>query len=158
MEGIAISVILLAPILSKLGVSFVFAEDIVFRLALVLLVIYAVRQNSFSGILTMLAAFSLLTERNHELLTGLPFQKPIWPASPNSSPFTPPFLTPETETVHYDVPHTETEGVTVSEVHGEHTTEKEYEDSSDLSDNIPRLSEAPSSEDAPLFYQSKGLA
>ncbi len=154
MEGIAISVIVLAPILSKLGVSFVFAEDIVFRLALVLAVLFAIRQNSFSGILTMLAAFSLLIERNHELLTGLPLQKPIWPASPNSSPFTPPFLTPETETVHYDT-HTETHGVTVSDNEGKET---EYDSASDLSDNIPRLSEAPSSEDAPSFYQSKGLA
>ncbi len=155
MEGIAISVILLAPILSKLGVSFVFAEDIVFRLALVLAVLYAIRQNSFSGILTMLAALSLLIERNHELLTGLPLQKPIWPSNPNSHPFTPPFLTPETESVHYDTPHTETQGVTVSDNEGKET---EYNSASDLSDNIPRLSEAPSSEDAPLFYESKGLA
>ena len=132
----AVAVILGAPILSSYGVTFRFVENILVRIVLIALIVAAVRKDHLLGLLTFLAVFSLFLERNHNLVLGLPDQRPsLHPKKEAPSPFleTPLATTvappPATRVSHADV-----------------------EQHDVLHDNIPKLAPSPKSRDAPDFF------
>ena len=146
----SVAIIVGAPILSSMDVSFGFVEHIAMRLGLLLALIYSVHQGHMPGLLAFLAVFSLLIERNHEVLTSFPYQAPeasgggVLGMAPTSiftgvSKETPP-MKPDNSKVAYDSPENQ-----------------EKADASDLHDNIPKLAEGPRAADGPAFYTSKGL-
>ena len=143
--------ILITPFLSTYG----FVDNTLFRLFLVLFVVYAIRLGHISGLLAFLAAYSLLIERNHELLTLFPNQRPLplpLPLASGGSPKQAPPLTGVHHEISFDTPHT-------SENHDMELQgpNKQYEKAEDLHDNIPRIDEAPRTDAAPEFYKEKGL-
>jgi hypothetical protein len=155
-NGIAVASILAIPFLAARGVSFDFMGNILFRLMAVGVVLYAIRLGPMAGILAMLAAVSLFIERNHQLLTTLPNQKPMWPTDRNLSltPVAPMLPVPETHSYN----PTEEHGYTVEEHHGEQVKRDEYEATDDLGDSNPRLDEVPQGESAGSFYTQRSLA
>jgi hypothetical protein len=147
--GGSVLTILGAPILATKGFSFSFVENIFVRLALVVLVAYAIRQGPMPGLLTLLAVLTLLIEQNHLLLTSLPYQQAEIPM-PKDTSFT--IAAPDSvdiETLHYNHP-IEDKGLTAF-------GDKEYEIASDLQDNIPDLPVPPQGEASAKFFESKGL-
>jgi hypothetical protein len=108
--------------------------------------LYAVSKGPMSALLGFLAVFTLLLERNQEIITKFPYQAP---GNLSSRPLLSGSLIDEsalqplqpTNTVKvYDVP-----------------ANKEKADATDLLDNNPRLAEGPRSKDAVSFYTSKGI-
>jgi hypothetical protein len=107
-----------------------------------------------SGLLAFLAVFTLLLERNQEIITKFPYQAPGRLTSgallsPNAAAVSvgslihesavPP-LQPTNTVKVYDSP-----------------TNKEKADATDLHDNNPRLAEGPKAKDAVSFYTNKGI-
>ncbi len=146
--GGSVVVILGAPILATKGFSFSFVENILVRLALVVLVGYAVRLGPMPGLFTLLAVLTLLIEQNHLLLTSLPYQQPEL-AMPRDTSFT--IATPDsptTETLHFNHP-IDDKGLSVGD--------KEFELATDLQDNIPDIPVPPQGEASAKFFEDKGL-
>ena len=149
---VSILTILGAPQLSSVGVGYGFVEHIATRLFLIGAVVYAIRQGPMSGLLALLAAFTLLIERNHEILTKFPGQQPRWPTTGYGLPIQAPSLIPEKESQFYEP--VEEHGKEVVETHGETTTTKEYETTEDIHDNNPRVETVPGSYDEkPGFFE-----
>lgn len=131
----AVAVILGAPILSSYGVTFRFVENILVRIVLIAVIVVAVRKDHLLGLLTFLAVFSLFLERNHNLVLGLPDQRPsLHPQKEAPSPF---LETPPATTV---APLATTVAPADVEQHDV------------LHDNIPNLAPSPKSRDAPDFF------
>jgi hypothetical protein len=151
-NGIAVASILAIPFVAARGVSFDFMGNMLFRLMAVGFVLYAIRLGPMAGILAMLAVMSLFIERNHQLLTTLPNQKPMWPSDRNLSLTPIPPMLPVSETHGYHP--TEERSHSVEESH-----EKvgEYEATDDLGDSNPRLDEVPQGEAAGSFYTQRSL-
>jgi hypothetical protein len=124
--GVSIAIILGAPILSNYGVRFGFIENIVVRIFLIGALIFIIRQDVFLGLISFLAVFTLLLERNHALALDLPNQRnnSIVDMYKASSPV---MALPVVETP-----------VTFEEIQ----------------DNIPRLAPAPTSAGAVAFFKS----
>ena len=125
--GVSIAIILGAPILSNYGVRFGFIENIVVRIFLIGALIFIIRQDVFLGLISFLAVFTLLLERNHALALDLPNQRnnsivDMYKAS------IPVMALPVVETP-----------VTFEE---------------EIQDNIPRLAPAPTSAGAVAFFKS----
>ena len=154
---VSVGIILGAPLLHNQGNSFMWVGNGLVRMALILYVVYATRQGALPGLLSFLAAFTLLVERNHEVLVSLPYQKPRWPKNSFGPPVQAPPLVGETETAHYEPPHYEHEAKEIAETQGETTITKEFESADDIQDNNPRLSGPPSNQDAPSFFSQKGV-
>ena len=149
---VSILTILGAPHLSSIGVGYSFVGNIATRLVLLIAVVYAIRQGPMSGLLAFLAAFTLLIERNHEVLTKFPDQRPRWPTAPYGLPIQAPALIPERET--YTFEPVEDQSKDVVETHGETTAVKEYEATEDIKDSNPRVPTAPNSYDEkPEFFE-----
>jgi hypothetical protein len=149
---VSILTILGAPHLSSIGLGYSFVSHIATRFLLIAGVLYAIRQSALSGLLAFLAAFTLLTERNHEVLTSFPGQRPRWPTAPYGLPIKAPPLIPEKETHLFEANHEE--GKEVVETHGETTTTKEYEATEDIQDSNPRVESVPGSYDEkPGFFE-----
>ena len=149
---ISILTILGAPHLSSLGVGYSFVGHIATRLLLLIFVVYAIRQGAMSGLLAFLAAFTLLIERNHEVLTRFPDQRPRWPTAPYGLPIQAPSLVAETDTQLYEPADEQSKDVV--ETHGETTTTKEFETAEDIQDSNPRVPTAPTSYDEkPAFFE-----
>lgn len=134
---ISIFIILGIPFLPTLGLSYRFVDHPLTRLLLIAFVIYAIRQGAMSGLLAFLAVFTLLIERNHEVLTTLPDQIPRAPTAPYGLPIQSPGLVPEGEMIVYEP--SDEQGKDVVETHGETTTMKEYESADDIQDSNPRV-------------------
>jgi len=154
-NGIAVALILAIPFLSAKGMSFGFMENILVRLLAVGAVFYAIRLGPMAGILALLVVVSLFIERNHQMLTTLPNQKPIWPSNNPLAPTQVPAMLPTPETHAYHP--TEDHGASVEERHGEDVKEELFETTQDLGDSNPRLSEVPQGESAGNFYEQRGL-
>jgi hypothetical protein len=107
--GVSIATILVAPIL-----RFGFVENILVRLLLVAVIIYVIQKDVFVGLLTFLAVFTLLLERNHALALNLPRRNNV------------------IQTQDFEVP-SKAEPVIETKVNFEE----------ELQDNIPRLEPAP---------------
>lgn len=148
----SVIIIVGAPILSSMGVSFLFVGHMFTRLLLLAYLLYAVSKGAMSGLLAFLAVFTLLLERNQEIITKFPYQAPGRLSSePLLSPgagagagaaavaAVPP-LQPTNAVKVYDSP-----------------ANKEKADATDLHDNNPRLAEGPKAKDAVSFYTNKGI-
>jgi len=136
----AVAVILGAPILSSYGVTFRFVENILVRIVLIAVIVIAVRKDHLLGLLTFLAVFSLLLERNHNLVLGLPDQRPsLHPLHPKKEA-PPPFLETPPAT-------------TVSPPPATTVAPADVEQHDVLHDNIPKLAPSPKSRDAPEFFR-----
>lgn len=125
----SVAVILGAPILSNYGFRYGFVENIVVRIFLVGIIIYAIKTDVFLGLITFLAVFTLLLERNHALAVDLPRQRNILP-NVNSMPMKAPSV--EEHPVYFD-------------------------EERDIYDNNPRLEGAPGSAGAADFFKSLGV-
>lgn len=153
----SILIILVAPLAASAGVSFLWLENIFIRLLLVFYCIISIRQGPFEGILGLLAVFTLLTERNHEVLKKFPGQKPIWPSTGNGGmPSQRQPLAAVVSEHEYEPAHEPAHAV--EERHGEKETEELYEAAEDLTDSNPRLPEVAQGEAAAGFFQSRGVA
>lgn len=157
--GASVAIILASPWLGR-TINMNFVQNIVVRLVLLAFVFYGIRQGPMAGLLSFLAAFSLLIERNHQALTRFPNQIPQWPSADRTGKQGPPSyappLTPQTESHAYEAPHAEP-SESVVERHGESTTEQVYESAGDIQDSNPRLGEVAQGEAAASFYEQKGL-
>jgi hypothetical protein len=143
MEAVPILIIIGAPLLSSMGCKFAFVENILVRILMVGALIYSIRfANAASGpvfsLLVLLAIITLLLERNHIVVAGIPDQKPtiIGPANlyPSKAPDT---ITKIEINDNYD--------------NDSHSAEVH------LSDERAEIKEGPSSHDSPDFYKSLGL-
>jgi hypothetical protein len=170
----SIIVIVAAPILRSLGLSFAFVENIVVRFLLIAALVFAIRtsKDALPGLLAFLAVFTLLLERNHEFLskkTALPTfntemtlrnQKPVWPVIEYADPIQPPPLTPTDEVLQFEAPSKSNDDEITDpdlEFKGESTSVREFEKTDELVDNIPKLEQGPVSKNAMQFYASKNL-
>jgi hypothetical protein len=147
----SVIIIVGAPILSSMDVSFLFVGHIFTRLLLLAYLLYAVSNGPMSGLLAFLAVFTLLLERNQEIITKFPYQAPgrltsgallseAASASAAGLGGSVPPLQPTNTVKVYDEP-----------------ANKEKADATDLHDNNPRLAEGPKSKDAVSFYTNKGI-
>jgi len=141
MEAIPVLIILGAPILSANGVSFSFVENIFIRIGMVLLLICAVNQDIFLGILTLLAIVTLLVERNQQIVKTIPKNIMISPRR-DLYPMKAPYML-ETQMQM----QTETQ----------QPVEITENSATNLEDNIPDLKEGPNRHDAPSFFKSLGV-
>jgi len=141
MEAVPILIIVGAPILASMGVKFAFVENIVFRILMVAALIYASFSKSpLFSLLVLLAIVTLLFERNHIVVAGLPDQAAKIQKTGNLYPIMSSPLS------HVEVKDT-------FEVH-----DIDSHDKAQFEDSIPDLKEGPSNHDSPDFYKSLGLA
>lgn len=124
-EALAIGVIIGAPLVSLYGFKFAFVENILVRIILLGLIIFALRKDHLLGLLTFLAVFSLFLERNHNVVLGLPDQKP------NMKKEEPAFFPDKNLELSFSTAPMER----------------------DIHDNIPYLEPAPKSKDAAAFFK-----
>ena len=167
-SAVAVLVILGTPVAGSHGISFQLVDNILIRLLLLVTVVFSIRQGAMPGLLTFLAVYTLLLERNHQLLTLLPNQAPQWPSNNYEMPIqaaVPPGVLKDS--IAYE-PHDsqDTHSMTAHPIEeyndknspvGESPDIKVLEAAEDLQDNIPRLQEAPDTNAAPSFYNSRGL-
>lgn len=143
MEAVPILIIIGAPVLTSMGCKFAFVENILVRLLLIGALIYAIRfsGNPLFALLVLLAIVTLLLERNHVVVAGLPNQKAdakiIGPANLYVS------KAPDNILSHI-------------------TVDASYHDdeshSADVySDERADIKEGPSNHDSPDFYKARGL-
>lgn len=142
----SVLIIIGAPILSSVGVSFLFIGNTFSRLLLLAYILYCVSRGPMPALLGFLAVFSLVVERNQEMITKLPYQAP---GRLNKSPM--PFV------------HTQPSAVAPTNTVATHSVfdavfNREKADASDLQDNIPDLEEGPRGKDAVAFYSAKGFS
>jgi hypothetical protein len=141
MEAAPIVIIVGAPILASMGFKFTFVENILVRLLMVGVLIYAIQKDTLLGLLTLLAIVTLLVERNQAIITSLPGvsnarisqQRNLYPMKAPTDIFT-----HIKDTDNYDN----------NDIHDVAVT---YEDS------IPDLKEGPTNHDAPSFFKSLGV-
>lgn len=128
--AVAMAVILGAPILGAepFGFRFGFVENILTRLVLVGVIIYAVLKDKLLGLLVFLAVFTLILERNHALALSFPNSRPV--------------IKNDVDTLGY------VKGANVSSP----------VKSVGIGDNIPDLDSAPKAREAEAFFKSQGLA
>jgi len=139
MEAAPIVIILGAPLLASMGFKFAFVENILFRILMVGVLIYAIQKDTLLGLLTLLAVITLLIERNQAIITSLPSnakisqQRNLYPMKAPTHPFT----------------------------HIKETDAYDNNDANDASvnyeDSIPDLKEGPTNHDAPSFFKSLGV-
>jgi hypothetical protein len=141
MEAVPIIIIIGAPILASMGCTFAFVENILVRILMVAVLIYAIRfsGNPMLALLVLLAIVTLILERNHVVVAGLPDQKIkgtiIGPANLY------PMKAPDTVT-----------HVTVEDSYNDlQQSQEEY------NDERIEISEGPSNKDSPDFYKARGL-
>jgi hypothetical protein len=146
MEAVPILIIIGAPVLTSLGFKFAFVENILVRLLMVGVLINAIRFSNASplfSLLVLLAIMTLLIERNHVVVAGLPEQKAdakiIGPANLY------PMKAPDNSS-----------HIKVSDVYDAH--ESNHEADVHISDERVDIKEGPSNHDSPSFYKSLGLA
>jgi hypothetical protein len=108
-----------------------------------------------SGLLAFLAVFTLLLERNQEIITKFPYQAPGRLSSePLLSPGAGAGAGAAAAAVAAAVPPLQpTNAVKVYDS----PANKEKADATDLHDNNPRLAEGPKAKDAVSFYTNKGI-
>ena len=155
--AVAVSIIIGAPLLHGFA-SFYFVENILVRLLLVLAVALAVRQGPMEGLLVFLAVMTLITERNHEVLTILPAQQPHWPSNNQGVPVQAPPLVGVPTTVHYVPAAALQQPLQPPPPKEGSTMDDKFEGAADMQDGIPRIPAAPGMKGAPAFYKEKGLA
>jgi hypothetical protein len=156
-SAVSVAIILGAPLAQNAGVSFSFVDNALSRLLLIVFAGYAVRVGAFPGLLAFLAVMTVLTERNHEVLTRFPNQKPRWPNNNFGMPISPPPLLGVKEEHGYEPPHYEAEEVTGRHEETDHVADK-YDEVSDLGDGRTDLPVPQQGTHAAPFFEQKGLA
>ena len=154
----SIAIVLGAPLANSNGVlDFAPLDNLVIRLALILLVLASTKLSPLTALLTMLAVFTLFMERNFRILSSLPNQQPHFPDSRQGVPVKANPLPAIKETISYS--DHESDGLAIPETHGSEAgiTEKYFEEASDLQDSNPRLPEGPLNRGAIPFYKSNDL-
>lgn len=133
MEAVPVLIIIGAPILTTMGFKFAFVENIIVRFLMIAALIYAIRfsGNPIFALLVLLAIITLLLERNHVVVAGLPDQKATITEPTNLYVKTP------------DISHVPVETYTESQV--------EY------NDERVEINEGPSNQESPDFYKAHGL-
>uniref|UniRef100_A0A6C0DPJ4 Uncharacterized protein n=1 Tax=viral metagenome TaxID=1070528 RepID=A0A6C0DPJ4_9ZZZZ len=169
--SVSTGIILAVPWISSAGVRFEFVGNIVVRLILVLAVAAATRQGGLQGLFALLAAYSLLLERNYHLFgkfqqnsKGKMYQ-PIpqkQEYGPQTMPFMhSPFVGPtnhhQIETIEYEYKEEQSLPTLVRMPESFREETRNYESTDDLKDNIPYMEHAPSSEEALQFFGEKGF-
>ena len=144
----SVIIIVGVPILSSMGVSFLFVGHMFTRLLLLAYLLYAVSKGPMSGLLGFLAVFTLLLERNQEIITKFPYQAPGRLSGG-------PLLSSGTGSLMHESALPLQPTNTVKVYH--EPANKEKADATDLQDNNPRLAEGPRSKDAVSFYTTKGI-
>lgn len=142
----SVLIIIGAPILSSVGVSFLFIGNTFSRLLLLAYILYCVSRGPMPALLGFLAVFSLVVERNQEMITKLPYQAPG-----RLNKIQTPFIQPPA------LAHTVTNTAATHSVF-DAPFNREKADASDLEDNIPDLEEGPRGKDAVAFYSAKGFS
>ncbi len=142
MEAAPIVIIVGAPILASMGFTFAFVENILVRILMVGVLIYAIQKDTLLGLLTLLAIVTLLVERNQAIITSLPGLPANTKVSQARNLY--PMKAPTDIFTHIK----DTEVYDDSEVHNASVS---------LEDNIPDLKEAPTNHDAPSFFKSLGV-
>jgi hypothetical protein len=138
--ALPVAVILGAPILAAppFRFRFGFVENILVRILLVGVIIYAVLEDLFLGLVVFLAVFTLLLERNHALALS----------------FTSSFDSKTHKPVSVNVQKEEEGEEEKEEEEGE---SKKETNNHGIKDNIPRLSPAPGRNEVGAFYKFKTL-
>ena len=133
----ATAVVLGAPWLRSMGLSFQLVNNPAVRALGLAAVAGAAQLGAFPALLTLLAVFTLLTERSHEVLTT---------------------VAPVSSTVDWSAPAP----VDLAEPHSTTPTqsyiqqEDAEEDEVHFGDSNPRLEPGPNSVDAPSFFKQLG--
>ena len=84
-SGVAIAVILLVPWASSAGVSQAWVGTLFGRFVLLAALVAALQLGPMPALFTLLAVFTLLIERSHDVLTSLPDAARM-PSAPASAP------------------------------------------------------------------------
>ena len=145
MEAVPILITIGAPVLTSMGFKFAFVENILVRLLMVGALIYAIRFSNASplfSLLVLLAIITLLIERNHVVVAGLPEQTPEKMEPTNLYP---------KKSADNILSH-----ITVDASYADHETNHEAD--VHLNDERAEIKGAPSNNDSPSFYKSLGLA
>jgi hypothetical protein len=132
---LSVSILVLAPLLRSVGVSFQVVGNTLVRLGLLAYIVYASYVSVFSGLLAFLAAFSLLLERNHGILTGFPEVRAEIPMQ-----------TYRTDEVPVGVPSVV-----------EREPEMDDDNAENLEDNNPRIKSVPRGASSATFYTNNRL-
>ena len=155
----SVIIIVGAPILSSMDVSFLFVGHMFTRLLLLAYLLYAVSKGPMSGLLAFLAVFTLLLERNQEIITKFPYQAPgrlssgsLLSEGAGGGAAAPAAAEAEAEAGAV-LPLQPTNAVKVYDS----PANKEKADATDLQDSNPRLAEGPKAKDAISFYTNKGI-
>lgn len=155
---VSVAIILGAPLAQNMGLGFSFVDNGISRLVLLAWAVYAIRLGAFPGILAFLAVMTVITERNHEVLTRFPNQKPRWPSNSFGMPIQAPPLLGKNEEHPYEPPHTDHhEEVQGRHEETDHIADK-YDEASDLHDHREDLPVPEQGSHASSFYEEKGLA
>jgi hypothetical protein len=127
-------VILAAPWASSAGISHIWVGSMAGRFALLAALVAACQLGPMPALFTLLAVFTLLTERSHEVLSTLPTVATMPPVkkAPIGLVKEDPLFTVDPDMGHDMHP--------------------------DVYDSNPRLEAGPSSADAPAFFQERNLA
>lgn len=144
MEAVPILIIIGAPVLTSMGCKFAFVENILVRLLLIGALIYAIRfsGNPLFALLVLLAIVTLLLERNHVVVAGLPNQKAdakiigpanLYPSKPADNPLS---------------------HIKIEDVYADHES---HDAQVHISDERADIKEGPSNHDSPDFYKALGL-
>ena len=128
--------------MTTMGFKFAFVENILVRLLLIAALIYAIRfsGNPVFALLVLLAIVTLLLERNHVVVAGLPDQTPKIIGPANLYPMKAP------DSISHISVHD-----TYNDSHESHESHEEY------NDERVDIKEGPSNHDSPDFYKSRGL-
>ncbi len=135
-------IILAAPWASSAGVSQAWVGTAAARFALLAALVAATQLGPMPALLTLLAVFTLLIERSHEVLSTLPAVATMPPVkrAPIGVQEHLPLLVKEDHTFH-----------------SEPEQEPDYDTHPDIHDSNPRLEAGPSSAEAPAFFQGRNL-
>jgi len=143
MEAVPILIIIGAPVLTSMGFKFAFVENILVRLLMVGALIYAIRFSNAGplfSLLVLLAIITLLIERNHVVVAGLPEQTPLKIGPTNLYPMK---AADNSSHITVDTSYTDHDSNHEADVH--------------LNDERADIQEGPSNHDSPSFYKSLGL-
>lgn len=155
-SAVSLAIILGAPLAQNMGLSFRLVDNALSRVLLILWAGYAIRLSAFTGILAFLAVMTLITERNHEVLTTFPNQKPRWPSNSFGMPIAPPPLMGVKEEYAYEPPQYSHEEVVQGR--DNEISDVAHNEASDLHDNREDLPVPEQGAHAGSFFESKGLA
>ena len=146
--GVSIAILLTSPFYRQLGISLDFCDWIVTRIVLISLCVIATTYGPLPGSFTTLAVLNLFFERNRQRFAkAIPEETNLLMEGTTAPPLTP------VSSVSYSYTPESGGGESVDESHM-------YESAPEESglDGKHVLGEAPRTDEAPAFFEQKGLA